>query len=679
MPLLNRSAHGGISPIVYNEDGVYKRIDVIHGTIVFLAAFLIYFWSAPRTVGLEDDGYFILAAYYNGIAQPPGYPFYTLLAHAATLIPIGSVALRVHLLSGILGALACACIWFISRILIQDRTAAYAAALSLAYSKVFWSQAIIAKGVYTLNAFLLFAAFLCVLIAHKRRPGEAYGREIQILFLCYGLALSNHLPLVVLSTPMLIAALWHDRKKFSQFVLKGLPFLLLGLTPYLWMIIRSQMNPEIFFMGPIETISDFWHYLSRRPYAEIEHSPSADWFDKLQYLKYVLFQTGEQYGLFGWFFVLTGVIFQWRRLPAYLCTALIIGYLGSTLVLIILLGFDYEEYHKALFSVYPVISYAIGALWLGIGLASTANVLMQKLLPHASPGMIPAAIAALIIISTLVNNVAWNYRHDDDWARQYAVTILDSLPQGAILFTDGMGDGAIAYMNKIERYRPDIDLYSARSVLFKNRLYHPLQATSVQVAKAKDEFIKSQARPVYVISGLFSNYAYEYYGLYYGVSKNAEQSTHIAIVQPRFLSYWNFILGQRARHPWENIHRTSLLDSGCNLLIMAEDAPVQNRTDYAQIKKIRNRLCDNLRGDYIMLEAMIHKDQPDWDKIKVLLEKAATQLDEALLKSDISKLDYYRGIMYLKTGDREKGRYFLEQSLLRWNHPLNKAGDELKK
>jgi len=127
---------------------------------VFLIGVTIYLLCAPRSVMLDDDGYFILAAFFNGVAHPPGYPLYTLLAHLATRVPIGSVAFRVHALSGVFAALACACVWLFSMRLSRDRTVAWIASLCLAFSAAFWSQAIVAE-VYTLNALLFF--ILCVL------------------------------------------------------------------------------------------------------------------------------------------------------------------------------------------------------------------------------------------------------------------------------------------------------------------------------------------------------------------------------------------------------------------------------------------------------------------------------------------------------------------------------------
>jgi len=679
MSPLNRPVDDVPDAVEYGDDDIVSRLDYVHCTIIFLVVFLGYIWSAPGTVGLEDDGYFILTAYYNGIAHPPGYPLHTLLAHVATLIPVGSVALRVHLLSGLLGALACACLWCIARKLVRDRVAAYAAALSLAFSSVYWSQAIIAKGIYTLNVLLMLMAFICVLALRDGVPGRGYGRYIKLLFLCYGLALSNHWPLVILTTPMIIAALWRVRGNYKQIIAVGFPFLLLGLTPYLWMAVRSQMNPEIVFFGPIETVRDFWHYLSRQPYAVMEYSPSAGWIDKLQYIKYVLLQTGEQYGPFGWFFVLAGLVNLKRKLPPDLCLALILGFLGSSVFLALLLGFDYEEYHKEFFSVYPLISYAIASLWLGLGLASIVALLMNKKAPQSTRKLVATGLSALVVISAFSVNAGWNYRHDDDWARLYAVTILDSLPRGAILFTDGIAEGAIAYMNKIEGYRPDIDLYSMKGVLLKNRLYHPMKSSGTEVGKAFAEFIKAQDRPIYDLSGRLSSYAEDYYGLYSRVSGNVDKTTASAIVLPALSDYWRIMLEQRPRHPWEKFHRTTMLANGCHLLTMIDNFHIQNRTDNAQWRYLRDRLCDNLPGSYIRIKFLMNRDMVDWNMIRLFLSKAEKQLSEALLKSDISQLDYYRGIMYLNTGDTKKGRYHLEQSLLKWNHPENQANDELRR
>src|SRR3972149_1070758 len=76
----------------------------------FSLPMLVYYLTlAPNLTwahGGHDGGDLIVAAYTLGVSHPPGYPAYTLLAHLFTLLPWGSVAFRVNLLSAVGAALA---------------------------------------------------------------------------------------------------------------------------------------------------------------------------------------------------------------------------------------------------------------------------------------------------------------------------------------------------------------------------------------------------------------------------------------------------------------------------------------------------------------------------------------------------------------------------------------------
>src|SRR5437588_12955792 len=119
---------------------VPDKADWAQAGLLALILFALYALTAPRTVALEDDGLFVLASYYLGVAHPPGYPLHTLLGKLFTQIPVGSVAYRVHLLSGFFGGLTCALLWLCARLLMERRAPAYLAALGLGVSPVFWSQ-----------------------------------------------------------------------------------------------------------------------------------------------------------------------------------------------------------------------------------------------------------------------------------------------------------------------------------------------------------------------------------------------------------------------------------------------------------------------------------------------------------------------------------------------------------
>ena len=184
--------------------------------------FALYALTAPRTVGLEDDGLFVLSSYFLGIEHPPGYPLFTLIGHLFSLLPVGSVAYRVHLASALFGALsgarglavrAPAGRWRGSR-----RTLA---AFALGLSPVFWSQSIIAE-VYTLNTFFFLVLGLARAAA---RPGA-----LPWIALVFGLSLSNHWPLMLLVAPAFAVLLWPLRAELLRraWLLAGL--VLLGLA-----------------------------------------------------------------------------------------------------------------------------------------------------------------------------------------------------------------------------------------------------------------------------------------------------------------------------------------------------------------------------------------------------------------------------------------------------------------
>src|SRR5438093_13489877 len=179
-----------------------------HLLVVFVALFGLYAYSAPRTVTLEDDGLFIMSSYFLGIDHPPGYPLHTLLGKLFTLLPVGSVAFRVHLLSAFFGALTCVMLWLGLRSLFANAVSAYTGAVLYGLSSTFWSQAIISET-YTLNTFFFFCLFYLALVFLATK-------NLTVLYVfagVFGLSLANHWPLMLLSTPCLVLLLLPARRE----------------------------------------------------------------------------------------------------------------------------------------------------------------------------------------------------------------------------------------------------------------------------------------------------------------------------------------------------------------------------------------------------------------------------------------------------------------------------------
>src|SRR5690348_4479632 len=75
---------------------------------VFLVALVVYSWTLAPTVTPTDSGELSLAAYGLGVAHPPGVPLWVMLAHLASLVPVGKVAVRINSSSAVFAAIACA-------------------------------------------------------------------------------------------------------------------------------------------------------------------------------------------------------------------------------------------------------------------------------------------------------------------------------------------------------------------------------------------------------------------------------------------------------------------------------------------------------------------------------------------------------------------------------------------
>jgi 4-amino-4-deoxy-L-arabinose transferase-like glycosyltransferase len=168
----------------------------------FFIPLAIYAASAYHDVMYWDIGEMDTVPYILGIAHPPGFPLYTLVGWAFThLVPVGSVAWRMSLLSGLAMALAA---WFVGRIVVDergDRIAGLCAALLFALGGVAWAHATRAEA----HAFVVLAdaTLLCFLLRWYHR---GRNRDLYVVAVTFGLGIALH-PVVAFVLPGMLAAI----------------------------------------------------------------------------------------------------------------------------------------------------------------------------------------------------------------------------------------------------------------------------------------------------------------------------------------------------------------------------------------------------------------------------------------------------------------------------------------
>src|SRR2546427_10945496 len=83
-----------------------SRLPWLAGVGVSLLSLAVYVLTLAPTVSFIDSGELITVGVQAGIAHPPGYPLYSLLAVIGARLPFSDPAFGVNLVSAVAGALA---------------------------------------------------------------------------------------------------------------------------------------------------------------------------------------------------------------------------------------------------------------------------------------------------------------------------------------------------------------------------------------------------------------------------------------------------------------------------------------------------------------------------------------------------------------------------------------------
>ncbi len=655
-----------------------------------LGPLALYVATLPRTVVLEDDGLFLMAGVHLGVAHPPGYPIYTLIVHLFTRLPFGEPAFLGHLSSAVLGALACGAVFACARLLAASLVPALTAAWLYAVSEQFWSQAIITE-VYTLNALLFFATWALVLLG-ARDPGRRW--VLSCAAVTWGMGLANHWPLTVLATPGLALALlpaWRE-------VLSRLPRLLgaafvTAALPYAWMVWLSQQAPAISFYGPIDSLSELWFYVSRQGYSGVDVSPSAGWTDRAAFVGWFAADLARQTTLPGCALALLGLGALARAGGLETAAGAGSGLLalaGSSVVLIALLGFDFEPFRLAVFRPYPLIGYGVVALWAAVGLQWLIDRLpgwTAARWPARVPGAYHArraagAPAAMLIGATMVAGSAsagWpaNDRSDGDFAERYAEAVFDLLPPDAVLFAFGDAIGPLGYYRFVEERRPDVALYSLQGLVLGNRLFDPLLPEEDRAA-ALGRFVDATDRAVFLLPDILpDDRGFGHRGFVLELLGEDTAGSINLGRDPRGERYFLELLDRQPSDTWERQQRANLLYHYGNYLglLVAVDAPLL--APMAELLERAEACYPCLLG---MAGPLLDNDVAGRaDLIDAWLARAGALHDRALTKEQSAKLFFEQGRLAELTGDAVTAAARYRQAYALFPHPDRDAGPALRR
>jgi hypothetical protein len=241
--------------------------------LLFSFFLLVYAITLCPTVFWWDSGELIANIAVLGIPHRPGFPIYILLGKFFSFLPFFKIALKSNFLSALFSAFSLLISYFaffeilnlffprVAQKKTQAIVSASAFLIVLGFTYSFWIQAVRAE-VYSLSI-LFFALLLFLILRYLRTRHLKY---ICLFSFLLGLGLGNHHLSLLFTTPALLFLLLYSSIRDESAIhnlplvknLKRFPlylfFLLLGLSVYLYLPIRSLSNPVLAW-GDTQSIS----------------------------------------------------------------------------------------------------------------------------------------------------------------------------------------------------------------------------------------------------------------------------------------------------------------------------------------------------------------------------------------------------------------------------------------
>lgn len=515
------------------------RLSVLAAGVAGGIALAVYLATLNPTLPPGDSGDLITAASTLGIAHPPGYPLFAMIGHLFTLLPFGSPAYRVNLMSAVLDAAAVALVAALTyRIAVESAPrdkedadpailAAFAGlvgALFLAFATEFWSYSLVAE-VFALNN--LFAAILLILaLSWYWAPDRRW--ILRAFFLTSGLAFSNQQTIVLLAPglgALLIGGVVRigaQRDRWLPGVVRelsiGVAFLLAGLLPYLYLPLAAAGDPPALWGDP-STLERFIAVVTRADYGTFSLLGGGRQGTVTNNLVAFATNLSESFGLAGILLAALGVWWLGRRQRAA-GIAIILAFLTAGPLFLAYANPPLGGLLSGIFARFYILPSVPFAVMIGCGafqvLSSVRSLTSMRGTTGRRLRVATAGLAGVLLLAFATGPAVARYPSIDQSSNYVTINfikdLLAPLDRDAILLVEG--DTAVLgtwYAQDVEEYRSDVVVVAVPLLRFQwyvdqFRRQHPdveIPFESYQVAgqPVTDRVVNANfgRRPIYYV------------------------------------------------------------------------------------------------------------------------------------------------------------------------------------
>ncbi len=433
----------------------------IAASVAFAVVMSVYLRTMMPGPAFMDTGEFQTVTYVLGIAHPTGYPLYTLLGKLfGTLLPLGSWAFRMNLMSVLSAAMAAALLVLISIRYGVPAVVAVAAAFCFAFALNTWRAADKADP-YTLTVFI--GAAIWLMTAKWAETGDR--RWLWTVALVSGLGLGSAGVLSMeLPATVLYAIIAQPRKFFRPvtMIVAGLAGVVSLVAIYTYLPLRASMNPPLNYGntytwegfrfvalgGQVGGVLNYLTWEGLRRFV-ISLPQAAGWYGEW------LTPWGRAFtGFLGLIGLGTLAIRDWRMA---ICTAL---------------GFIVPMFPTLTMPINDTTHYLLISNWLLFFAAAVGfGILVTSPIERFTTGRLRRALhvtATMVLLPPIIlarvnwSNADMHGYHD---AELLAHGVFERVKPRAVIFCWWGPSNALWYAHFVDGLRPDVDVYDDSTTL----------------------------------------------------------------------------------------------------------------------------------------------------------------------------------------------------------------------
>ena len=451
--------------------------------LVFVIALVVYLATLQKDILPADSGEFqLVTTTLRGILHPPGYPLYTLVGKLFTLLPIGTPALRLNLMSVFLAAGTLALVGATVRKMLGKSWGAVwgslAAVFALGTATTFWAQATTANirmptAFFTAWCLYLLMAYGASLMAHRQsrntpppKEGDYATRTTDhhlVLFaLAFSLGFGHYFVLGVMGLFFVVYLVLLDPALIRQPRRWWRPMVVFVLAQLVWLYLPIHaaiaLTPET--RGLLSPGGFLWYASGQGFAGDMLAFAGPEQLPARLALLPTLFMFQMNLPLL--IAALIGaVLLMWRDWRAGVM--LIGGFFAHTFIAI--------TYRAPQTVEYELPAYVAFAIMLGYGVGQVSNIGTVWLKPDEYAkfqiskgdlliGNLKFVLVAGVIVAGLANGIAHAPSYlmlvNDRSTREYVEPILRDAPPGAIILSDWHSATPMWYLQQVEGVRNDV-------------------------------------------------------------------------------------------------------------------------------------------------------------------------------------------------------------------------------